>query len=308
MYGGVAAERPRSDRAVYDTLGQVLTWDGQVARTYYSSSSGGRTESVQDAWSGAAPIPYLVSVPDPYDTYSPHHDWGPYTVSPVNLAARLGAGSAIAGMHLVRDSGYRVTQVEATLASGATVSWSGERVARALNLQSTWFSVGELNLAPSAPRVRYGHSVRLVARAAGVGVALLQARRGAVWRTLRTVQGTTTLSLSPPQNVEYRLLAGKAATSAAVSVAPLVHVDAAGLTLLRGSVQPRPEAPVRVWRWAHGGWRVVARPVVGPSGTFATRVRLKPGGYRVTVDADGTLASAQTRLHVTRRLLASLRP
>ncbi len=61
VYGGVRAERPRSDRAVYATLGQVLTWDGQVARTYYSSSSGGRTESVQDAWPGACadPVPAL---------------------------------------------------------------------------------------------------------------------------------------------------------------------------------------------------------------------------------------------------------
>src|SRR5262249_57481945 len=48
VYGGVRAEKPTSDHAVYATLGQVLTWDGQVARTYYSSSSGGRTEAVQD--------------------------------------------------------------------------------------------------------------------------------------------------------------------------------------------------------------------------------------------------------------------
>src|SRR5262249_26966563 len=75
--GAVRAERPSSDHAVYATLGQVLTYGGQVARTYYSSSSGGRTEAVQDAWPGSAPIPYLRSVPDPYDSYSPHHDWGP---------------------------------------------------------------------------------------------------------------------------------------------------------------------------------------------------------------------------------------
>lgn len=308
VYGGVAAERPRSDRAVYDTLGQVLTWDGQVARTYYSSSSGGRTESVQDAWSGAAPTPYLVSVPDPYDSYSPHHDWGPFAVSPTTLAARLGATSAVTSLHLVRDTGYRVTQVQASLASGATAHWSGEQVAKALHLQSNWFTVGELSLDPSAPRVLYGHKVRLVARAAGVGMALLQARRGSgsAWRTMRRVQGTTTLSLVPPQNVEYRLLVGQAAASAAVVVAPRLRIDPAGIALLRGSVVPRPEAPVRVWRWGHGGWRIVARPVLGPSGTFATRIRLEPGGYKVTVDGDDALAGTQTRLHVTRRLLASL--
>jgi stage II sporulation protein D len=308
MYGGVAAERPRSDRAVYDTSGLVLTWHGQVARAYYSSSSGGRTEAVQNAWKGSGPIPYLVSVPDPWDSYSPHHDWGPFAFQAGTLASRLGASSAIEGVRLVRDSGYRVTEVEATLDSGATVNWSGEQFERALHLQSNWFTIGELTLAPSASRVLYGHSFRLAVHAAGVGgPAALQARRGdGTWRTMRHVQGTETLSLTPPQNVQYRLLVGNAATSVAVAVAPRVHLDPAGLRLLRGSIQPRPQTQVLVWRWAPGGWKVVARPVVGPSGTFATHVHLKPGGYKVTVGADGTLAATQTRLHVTRRLLASL--
>ena len=38
VYGGIAGETPHSDQAVYSTLGQVLMWHGQVARTYYSSS------------------------------------------------------------------------------------------------------------------------------------------------------------------------------------------------------------------------------------------------------------------------------
>jgi len=306
MYGGVAAERPRTDRAVYDTSGEVLTWQGRVARTYYSSSSGGRTESVQDAWPGAAPIPYLRSVPDPYDTYSPHHDWGPFAVAAASLASRLGASSPVSSVRIVRDESYRAAQVVATLASGATVRWSGEQVAQALRLRSTWFSIGELSVEPSSTRVLYGRSVRIVARASGVGPALLQARRGSAWRTLRRVRGTTSLELTPPRDAEYRLLVGQAAASASVDVAPRLHVEAAGAALLRGSIEPRPASPVRVWRWERGGWRVVARPVVGPSGTFATPVRLRPGGYRITVDADGTLAAAQQRLRVTRRLLASL--
>src|SRR5262249_13734303 len=95
VYGGVRAENPSSDKAVYATLGKVLTWDGQIARTYSSSSSGGRTEAVQDAWPGSAPIPYLRSVPDPYDTYSPHHDWGPYQLSSTRLAGQLGLAGPV---------------------------------------------------------------------------------------------------------------------------------------------------------------------------------------------------------------------
>ena len=82
-------------------------WDGQVARTYYSSSSGGRTEAVQDAWPGSAPIPYLRSVPDPYDTYSPHHDWGPFQMSAATLAGRLGLGSPVDSARVEQDGSAR---------------------------------------------------------------------------------------------------------------------------------------------------------------------------------------------------------
>src|SRR5581483_3720092 len=146
VYCGVRAERLRSNEAVEMTEGEILTFDGQVARTYYSSSSGGRTESVQDAWPGAAPIPYLRSVSDPYDTYSPHHDWGPYGFSGLRLAARLGLGGGV---------------VSRRIASGAVVQRSGDDIARALGLRSTWFSIGELELSESAARVRYGDPVRL---------------------------------------------------------------------------------------------------------------------------------------------------
>ena len=56
---------------------QVVLYGGKVATTYFFSTSGGRTASIEDAWPGSQPVPYLVSVPDPYDTASPYHSWGP---------------------------------------------------------------------------------------------------------------------------------------------------------------------------------------------------------------------------------------
>ena len=47
----------------------------QVATTYYFSTSGGQTESVQFGFPGADPVPYLKSVDDPYDGISPDHTW-----------------------------------------------------------------------------------------------------------------------------------------------------------------------------------------------------------------------------------------
>src|SRR5204863_533694 len=43
VYAGIRAERRSTNLAVGSTAGQVLRWQGIVARTYYDSSSGGRT-------------------------------------------------------------------------------------------------------------------------------------------------------------------------------------------------------------------------------------------------------------------------
>src|SRR5204862_305575 len=77
VYGGIRAETPQTNEAVGATAGQVLTWRGRVAITYYFSSSGGRTASSVDGLPWAPRVPYLVSVPDPYDSASPNHTWGP---------------------------------------------------------------------------------------------------------------------------------------------------------------------------------------------------------------------------------------
>ena len=308
VYGGVAAERPRSDHAVYATLGQVLTWDGQVARTYYSSSSGGRTEAVQDAWPGSAPIPYLRSVPDPYDTYSPHHDWGPYNFSGPRLAARLGLGSAVESIRVDRDSSLRAESVVFHLASGAVVSRNAAQVTRELHLLSTWFSVGQLQLTASSTRVLYGSRVTVAARVANVAQAMLQERSSSgAWHVLRKVSQPTQLSFQPHASTAYRLVApGTNGTAVSVAVAPRVHVHVQSPRVLAGEVSPRPDASVAVWRLVRGQWRVVAHPILDATGKFRTELPLRPVDYRITVAA-GKLAAAQTSLHLTRRLLQSLR-
>jgi stage II sporulation protein D len=309
VYGGIAAETPRSDEAVYATLGQILTYGGQIARTYYSSSSGGRTEAVEDAWPGTAPIPYLRSVPDPYDTYSPHHDWGPYQLSSTQLAARLGLGSPVESVSVHRNDAWRVESVDFRLASGAIVNRTGARIARALHLLSTWFSVGELQLSASSSRVYYGSPITVAARAPNVKGALLLQRLGAgPWRTLKEVTGPSQVRIQPHANVAFRLvLPGTRGTSVSVDVAPRLQVQALSPRLLAGEVLPRPDGSVEVWRRERGEWRVVAHPILDSHGKFRTPLPLRPVDYRITVAPGARLAGVQTRLHVTRRMLAGLR-
>lgn len=74
VYGGLDSETAATNRAVNATRGQVVMYGGKIAETYFSACSGGHTESVQNVFFGSS-IPYLVGVPDPYDTYCPLHNW-----------------------------------------------------------------------------------------------------------------------------------------------------------------------------------------------------------------------------------------
>jgi len=47
VYGGMNAEHPFSDRAIAETAGQVVLYDGRPAETLYSATCGGHTENVE---------------------------------------------------------------------------------------------------------------------------------------------------------------------------------------------------------------------------------------------------------------------
>jgi len=84
VYLGIDHEKPSTTAAVNATAGQVVLYQGEVAKTYFFSTSGGRTASAQDVW--GKPVCYLVSGADPYDSLSPHHDRGPLVFTGAKLA------------------------------------------------------------------------------------------------------------------------------------------------------------------------------------------------------------------------------
>ncbi len=307
VYAGMAAERPRSNDAVEKTRGEILTFGGEVARTYYSSSSGGRTEAASDAWPGSAPIPYLRSVADPYDTYSPNHDWGPFGYSGTRLGALLGIGGTVESVVVKRDSSLRVSDVVLRLTSGTSTVVSGASVARALGLKSDWFAIGQLSLTTSSADVLYGRSVRVVATAIGTKDAVLeQERANGAWQTVSHVHGSATVSVSPLATTAFRLrIPGVSGDPVSVAVRPQISVHASGPRLLTGDVLPSRAGPVEVWRLERGAWHVVSRPKLLQNGTFRTPLRLRAATYRITAGT-GAFAPAQKRLVVTRSMLAGL--
>jgi stage II sporulation protein D len=64
VYGGVQDEDSIVSRAVRETRGEILTYNGTPILAYYSSTCGGTTAAIEDSWPGRAPLPYLRSVSD----------------------------------------------------------------------------------------------------------------------------------------------------------------------------------------------------------------------------------------------------
>ena len=66
VYRGLYEATEQTNRAVDDTAGELVRYDGKVCAVYYFAADGGATEDSENVWSNAA-IPYLRGVADPYE-------------------------------------------------------------------------------------------------------------------------------------------------------------------------------------------------------------------------------------------------
>jgi stage II sporulation protein D len=291
VYLGVQEEEQPTTDAVDATAGKVLLYRGQVARTYYHSTSGGRTAAIADAWPGSAPVPYLVSVPDPQDAFSPHHQWGPFAFAAKTIAGALKARGTLLDVTTTQNPSGRVHSVTARTTLGS-FSALGTDVRRALGLRSTWFNIGTLALEQPAKAAVFGGKFTLNGVAKGLGTATLEERIAAgAWKPLRTVStrpdGGFAAVVRPQVTSFYRLTAGDARSGVVrVAVAPYVRFAprAAG-SEVHGVVRPLlPGARVEIQHLRPGGWRTVARTTVNDEGKFEVAVLLETGGsYRARV-------------------------
>jgi stage II sporulation protein D len=143
VYLGVAAETASTNAAVVATAGQIVLYNGRPATTYFFASSGGMTESIQNAFLGSRPEPWLRGVADPYDK-GPSFNWK-ISISFAAATARLRGlvKGAFRGIGvLTRGISPRIVSAE-TLGSGGVTILSGPELAARLGLGSTWayFSV-----------------------------------------------------------------------------------------------------------------------------------------------------------------------
>jgi SpoIID/LytB domain protein len=145
VYGGYDAEDSRSNDAVRQTAGVILTYGGAPAFTQFSSSSGG--------WTSANQFSYLPAKADPYDSVAinPNHNWK-QTIDVARIE-RLwpGVGNLKTIRFTARDGHgewqgrvWRLVLGGRKSGSTTAVTVSGDTFRSKLGLRSTWFTVGSV--------------------------------------------------------------------------------------------------------------------------------------------------------------------
>lgn len=139
VYRGIGSEARKSNLAIAETAGTILTYEGKPALTQFSSSNGGWTAT-------GATQGYLVGKYDKFEQYSsnPNADWR----VPVSTAALQRAYPAIGTLTgiqvLARDGngdwGGRVTDIRLVGKSGE-VTIGGSDFRSVLGLKSTYFTL-----------------------------------------------------------------------------------------------------------------------------------------------------------------------
>jgi len=145
VYGGYDAEDSRSNDAVRQTAGVILTYGGDPAFTQFGSSSGGWTSSNQ--------FPYLPAKADPYDSVeiNPNHDWK-QTIDVARIERLWPRVGNLKKIRFTARDGHGEWQGRVwsmVLAgrkngSATAVTVSGDTFRSKLGLKSSWFTVGSV--------------------------------------------------------------------------------------------------------------------------------------------------------------------
>jgi stage II sporulation protein D len=181
VYGGVADEDTIVSRAVRETRGEIVTYNGTPILAYYSSTCGGSTAAIEDSWPWRAPLPYLRGVSDRipgtdeyYCSTSNRFSWSTHWTREQLLA--------VLGETLRAHTRGRVTQVRRVDDIRITARNPSERATVALT-------------ADGEAHTLRADSVRWVLRPQPGGAAILNSSRLAAVQATTDAGGVNTLEI-----------------------------------------------------------------------------------------------------------------
>lgn len=210
VYYGVAAEASSTTAAVKATRGEIVSYAGKVATTFYYSSSGGRTASSEDVFGLA--LPYLQARDDPWDTLSPYHSWAPRSFTAATLGQAFRLSGPVADVVVSPTESGRPASVTLLKKTGVSVLLRAADVRARLGLRSTAFRLGVLRVARPKRSTAAGAPVVIAGVARDVGLPLLE-KLGAKGTWLPSVKlkpkpdGSFTTTVRPKLTTTYRLVA-----------------------------------------------------------------------------------------------------
>ncbi len=157
VYKGLNSEALSTHEAVNSTVGEVITYNGQIILSVFHSSSGGHTENVEDIWS--SPLPYLRGVVD-YDQFAPVFQWTK-TFTANQLSQAIGGIGTIRSFIPERTTPHGRIVTMKVVGTGGSKRVNGTQLREALDLRSTLFSVANVNGIFQVNGRGYGHGIGL---------------------------------------------------------------------------------------------------------------------------------------------------
>jgi len=171
-YKGPKGGEVASTNAAVDKTKGLVVWYGsetKPVKTYFSSSSGGHTASIQDVWLSSSAKPYYKGVPDA-DKDNPNYTWknGPLTASALATKIRdkdngtsntdkldysVASPAKVTNVSVERASSGYARYVTLTWSNGKSYKIQGDTFRSALALKSSKFSVSRTY--PAVSSVRY---------------------------------------------------------------------------------------------------------------------------------------------------------
>ena len=158
VYRGAGSERANygpsevSDEAVEESAGQVIWYGTNMAETFYSSSHGGASESIENVWgSKLSKYPYLCGVEDPYeqgaDKINANSSWT-VEYSRSELTKKLqssgyGVGTKVDSMDLTYSELGNVIKLVVHWSNGGKNSFKPDDIRSIFGLKSIRFVVND---------------------------------------------------------------------------------------------------------------------------------------------------------------------
>jgi stage II sporulation protein D len=140
VYRGVLAETTATNAAVQATRARVVTAGGDIAQTFFFSTSGGRTASNEEAF-GGTPISYLRPVDDPYDNLSPYHAWeATFTKRQATRKLKSVTSGRFQGLRVAMRTASGRAATVLVRGSDGDQTVSAATVRTLLGLRSTWIT------------------------------------------------------------------------------------------------------------------------------------------------------------------------